>query len=143
VKRWQALVALAGLFVLGVVSGGLGAHLYYARALDRPPGPPPFFAGFMGARLERHLDLTPEQGARMRQILDQSRREAEALRRDLAPRMRDVMERSEQRIRELLTAEQRQRFEELRRRHRRRSDRFFDGPGGRRGHRRRPQPDGG
>ena len=142
-KRWQALVALLGLFVLGVVSGGLGAHLYYARALDRPPGPPPFFGGRLGPRLERHLELTPEQGEQLRDILDETRREAEALRRDLAPRMREVLERSEERIREILTPEQRQRFEEIRRQHRRRSDRFFGGRGERRGPGRRPPPDGG
>ena len=140
-KRRQALVALAGLFVLGVVSGGLGAHLYYARSLDRPPGPPPFFTRFMGPRLERLLELTPEQQVQMREILDESRREAEALRRDLAPRMHEVMERGESRIRELLTAEQLERFEGLQRRHRRRSDRFFGGPDGRRGQRRHPRPE--
>ena len=143
-RRWQAFAALAVLFVLGLVSGGLGAHLYYARALARPPAPPPPFGGRLAPRLERHLDLTAEQRERLREILDQTRLEAEALRRDLAPRMRDVMERSEQRIREILTPEQRQRFEELRRDHRRRSDRFFGGPGDRRGRRpRRPRPDGG
>ncbi len=142
-RRWQALVALAGLFVLGVVAGGLGAHLYYARALERPPGPPPFFGGFVGPRLERRLDLTPEQGAELRRVLDESRGEAEAMRRELAPRMREVMERTERRIQEILTPEQRQRFAELRRHHRRRSDRFFGGPGDRRGPRRRHQPDGG
>ena len=142
-KRWQALLALAGLFVLGVVSGSLGAHLYYARALDRPPGPPPFFGGRMGPRLERHLELTPEQGEQLRAILDETRREAEALRRELGPRMREVMQRSEERIREMLTPEQRQRFEELRRQHRRRSERFFGGPGERPGPRHRPRPDGG
>ena len=143
-KRWLALLALAGLFALGVVAGGLGAHLYYARALDRPlPGPPPLFGRLMGPRLERHLELTSEQSSELRRILDESRREAEAMRRELAPRMRDVMERAENRIDEILTPEQRQRFAELRRHHRRRADRFFGGPGERRGRRlHRPQGDG-
>ena len=142
-KRWQALIALAGLFVLGVVSGGLGAHLYYARSLERPPGPPPFFDRFMGPRLERHLELTPDQRRQLREVLEESRREAEALRHEMAPRMRELMQRTGVRIREILTPEQRQRFDELRRRQRRRSDRFFGGPDGRRGHQRRPPPDGG
>jgi len=142
VKRWQALIALTGLFVLGTVAGGLGAHLYYARALDRPPEPPPFFAGRLGPHLVRRLDLTPEQGEQLRQVLAESRREAEAMRRELAPRMREVMERSERRIQEILTPEQRRRFAELRRDSRRRSDRFFGGPGDRRG-RRRPHPEDG
>ena len=141
-KRWQALAALAGLFLLGVVSGGLGAHLYYARALARPPGPPPFVDRFMGPHLERRLDLSPEQRRQVREVLDETRRETEALRHDLAPRMREVMERSEQRIRKILTAEQRERFEQLRRSHRRRSDRFL-GRDDRDHHRRRRAPGGG
>ncbi len=131
-RRGPALAALAGLFALGVVSGGLGAHLYYARALARPPGPPPFLGRFAAPPLERHLDLTAEQRRAVRRILDESRREAEDLRRDLAPRLRDVMERSQERIREQLTPEQRERFDELRRRHYRRSERFFGRPEGRR-----------
>lgn len=142
-KRWQALVALAGLFVVGVVAGALGAHLYYARALDRPPAPPPFFAGRIGPRLERHLDLTPEQRVELRQVLEETRREAEAMRREMGPRMREVMEHNEQRIRALLTPEQRDRFDELRRRQRRRSDRFLGGADGRRRPHRRPHPEDG
>lgn len=134
-KRWQALAALAGLFAVGVVSGGLGAHLYYARALDRPAGPPPMFTGFMGPRLERHLDLTSEQRRQLREILDDSRLESDTLRRDLAPRMRDVMERTERRIEEILTPEQRERFAQLRRHQRRRAERFFGEPRSRRGYR--------
>ena len=139
-KRWQALLALVGLFALGTVAGGLGAHLYYARALDRPPAPPPFFGGRMGPRLERQLDLSPEQGEQLRQILDETRTEAEALRRDLAPRIRQVMERSEERIGEILTPEQRERFEQIRRGHRRRSERFFGDREGHRGPRRGARP---
>ena len=142
-KRWQALVALACLFVLGVVAGSLGAHLFYARSLDRPPGPPPFFGAPLGPRLERHLELTPEQAVELRRILDETRREAEAMRRELAPRMRQVMQRSEERIRAILTPEQEQRFEELRRHQRRRADRFFGGSDHRRGPRRPPQPEDG
>jgi Spy/CpxP family protein refolding chaperone len=142
-KRWQALVALAALFVLGVVSGALGAHLYYARSLERPPGPPPFLAPPMGHRLERQLQLSLEQRQELRRVLAESRHEAEALRRDLAPRLREMRQRTDERIRELLTPEQRERFERLQHRLRHRSDRFFGGPGGRREHRRRPQPEGG
>jgi Spy/CpxP family protein refolding chaperone len=143
VKRWQALAALGGLFVLGVVSGALGAHLYYARALDRPPGPPPFLGRPMGHHLERGLDLTPAQRRALRQILAESRREAEQLRGELAPRMREVMQRSEARIREILDPEQRRRFEELQRHHRRRSERFFGGPGHPHGPKHRPLPEDG
>lgn len=142
-KRWQALTALAALFALGVLSGALGAHLYYARALERPPGPPPFVGRFAGPRLEHRLDLSAEQRLQLREILEDTRREAERLRHELAPRMREVMERSDERIREILTPEQRERFAELRRRQRGRSDRFLGGSDEHpRRHRHRP-PGGG
>lgn len=141
-SRRQALLALAGLFALGVVAGGLGAHLYYARALGRPPGPPPFSSGRMGPYLERQLDLTAEQRRELRRILADSRREAEAMRREMAPRVRQAVERTEERIRELLTPEQRRRFEELRRHHHRRRERFFGPPGPDRRPHRRPPPSG-
>ena len=142
-RRWQALLALAGLFLLGTVAGSLGAHLYYARALARPPGPPPFFGRPMGPMLESRLDLSEEQRQELRQVLEESRREAEAMRAEMAPRMREIMARNEDRIRAILTPEQAERFEELRRRHRRRSERFFGGPHGRRGPRRPPRPEDG
>lgn len=143
-KRLWALLALAGLFLLGTLAGGLGAHLYYARAIDRPPpGPPPIFGRFMGPRLERALDLTPEQADQLRRVLEESRREAEAMRREMAPRMREMMVRGEARIEEILTPEQHERFDELRRRHRHRAERFFGGRDGRRGPRHEHAPDDG
>lgn len=133
-KRWQAFLALVVLFLLGTVAGGLGAHLYYARALGRPPVGPPSLAGsFMGPRLERALDLSPEQADQLRRILEENRREAEAMRREMAPRVRAAMARSEERIREILDPEQLERFERMQRRHRRRADRFFGGRGDHRG----------
>ncbi len=142
-RRWQAMVALAGLFALGVFSGSLGAHLYYVRSAERMPGPPPFLGPFFSHRLERGLDLSPAQRAEVLRILDDSHREAEALRGEVAPRLREVMERADERIRALLTPEQRQRFDEMRQRHRRRAERFYHGPGGRRPHRRHPTPEDG
>ena len=141
-KRWRALLALAGLFALGTLAGGLGAHLYYSRALDRPP-PGPLAGPFMGQRLERKLELSPEQASELRQILLESRREGEAMRREMEPHVRAMMARIDERIRAILTPEQLKRFEEMQRRHRRRSERFFGGPEGRRGPRHRPRPDPG
>ncbi len=92
----------------------------------------------MGQRLDRILDLSPEQARQVQRILAESRREMEALRRDLAPRLHAAMERSQQRIRDLLTPQQQRRFDELRHAHRHRAERFF-------GERRRhgPLPPGG
>lgn len=138
-KRWQALAAVAGVFVLGIAGGALGAHLYYSRSVAvRPPGPPAFGGPFFARQLHRQLDLSPGQAREIDLILADSRRQAETLRRDMAPRLRAVMEDTNRRIVELLSPEQQQRFEQLRHRHRRRAERFLHGRGGPRHPRHQP-----
>jgi Spy/CpxP family protein refolding chaperone len=129
-KRSLALVSVAGLFLLGIVIGALGMHLYDAR---HPfPGPPPPGGARMGLRTERLdelLDLTPEQKARIDEIRRESRAEGEALHAEMLPRVREHLERTRKRIAEVLTPEQRAKFDELANRQRARFERFMlDGP---------------
>jgi len=131
VKRSLALVSVAGLFLLGILIGALGMHLYYATKFPGPPGfgPRGHRPGgpFMGERLERELGLSVEQKQRIDEIIRESRVEGEALREEMFPRVHAQMERTRERIMEVLTPEQREKFEELRHRHRGRADRFFLG----------------
>jgi Spy/CpxP family protein refolding chaperone len=134
VKRWVALVAVLGVFVVGVAVGVLGTHLHYAREIGRVGG-----GGALGAhrfvqRLERELNLTEDQRRRVDAILEQSRREGDALHREMLPTVRAHMDRTAEQIREVLTPEQQAAFDELQQRHRRRAEHFFLGRGGRRSH---------
>jgi len=130
-KRSIAFTSVFGLFLLGVVVGALAMHLVYATRF--PPGPPhgPGRPGASGPefleRLERRLDLTPEQKDEIRAILVDSVGEAEGMRREMEPRVREHAERVGERIREVLTPEQRRRFDEMRRHQRGRTDRLFLG----------------
>jgi len=96
----NAVLALLAAFVLGMVAGG--AVLHIARMAlppppgPRPPGPPPI------RRLEHDLDLDREQVAKLRKILDASRE-----------RMHEEAEATRARIREILTPEQRERFDRM------------------------------
>jgi Spy/CpxP family protein refolding chaperone len=83
--------------------------------------------GFEG-QLRRELHLSREQVAQIRAILDDGHAESERIRGELAPRIREHMERIHDRIMDVLTAEQRERFDELHERHRRRADAFLLGP---------------
>jgi len=126
---------VAGLFLLGILVGALGTHLWYAQRLlpaalearEGPPGPGhgpgrgqghgpgPFFL----ERLQRQLDLTAEQRRQVEAILEESHREATALHEEMLPRVRAQLEQTRQRILEVLTPEQQERFEEFQRHHRR------------------------
>lgn len=133
-KKPVALVAMAALFLIGALAGALATHLYYARQLQRPGGPPAMAAERFAMRLERQLELTAEQKQRIDEIIRESHEESRALREQLSPEVRAHMERTHERILEILTPEQREKFEEVRRRNRRRFDQFFLGPGRGRGH---------
>jgi Spy/CpxP family protein refolding chaperone len=137
VSRWAALALVFTLFVVGVCVGALGMHLYDAhwKRGPEPPGGERFIA-----RLERELNLTDEQRQRIDEIVEESRREGDALHREMLPRVHEHMRATRQKIREVLTREQRARFEELNREHRRRAEHFFLGGGRGRGRGRRGPP---
>jgi hypothetical protein len=134
-KRSIAFTYVLGLFLLGILIGALGMHLWNAqrsalgpfggRGGMQPPGqemrrgsghgPGPFFL----ERLGRQLDLSPEQRESIAVIVEESHREAGALREEILPRVEAHLEQTRKRILEVLTPEQRERFEKFDRRHRR------------------------
>ncbi len=131
-NRVAALASVAALFLVGVLVGGLGTHLFFVNQPHRP-GPGGFRGDHFLELLERELALTTDQMRRIEEILEQSHAEGDALRREMLPRLRTTMAETRDRIREVLTPEQQAKFEELRQQHRRRVERMFLGRGGRPG----------
>lgn len=109
-KIWLVLV---GVFVLGCVTGAALTGLYRSRASgDRSEAR----ARAMHERFEkmRHeLNLTDQQTAAVRAILDETRNEYRALRTELRPRFEEPRQKARARIRALLTPEQQQKFDAL------------------------------
>jgi Spy/CpxP family protein refolding chaperone len=129
VKRSVALIAVAVLFAVGVAVGVLGMHLYYAREIARHGGGGDLGVQRFARHLDRVLDLNADQRRRIDEILEESRREGDALHREMLPRVREHMRRTADEVRAVLTPEQQARFDELQRRHRRRAEHFFLGRG--------------
>ncbi len=117
-SRFTAFAAALALLVSGIAIGVLGTLLVEGRR--RPPheafggGPPR--PGRMLDDLKQQLALSPEQETKIAAILDEGRREGEALRREMRPRLDQQVEAVRRRIEAELTAAQRTKFEELRRR---------------------------
>ena len=132
-KQVTASLAVLALLLLGFLAGVLGTHLFYARKFEKAGSLPMMASEFFAERLKRDLDLTEEQSDAIEEILDETRQRADTVRRELRPQVAALMEDSSERIREILTPEQRQEFEKLRAKHRRLADMFFLGPPGRRG----------
>ncbi len=72
------------------------------------------------------LDLSAGQRRQVDAILDQTRHEAEALRRRVVPQAEAIMEGTNLRLAEILTPEQRKQLEVIQRRHHQRLERFLE-----------------
>ena len=133
----QAVLVVAALFVIGVLVGGLGTHLYYTagtvsdRGLAMPSGgfsmPP---EGSVVSVFAQELDLTPEQLEQARQILAKAWMEAGALRDDLKPQVQGLLRGAADDLTVILTPAQQEKFEKMRQDYRRRTERFLLGPPG-------------
>jgi Spy/CpxP family protein refolding chaperone len=112
-NKWQVRLAAFVIFALGFAAGAfaLSAYRAWTRAEVRGDGPPRGGRGF--ERIIERLDLTSEQRTQVRQILDEARAEVEAARRDSEPRFADIRRRSDERLRQVLTPEQWQQFQQM------------------------------
>lgn len=128
-SKGLAVLLAAALFASGLAVGALAAHMFYAQKIFGHGGPPmpvgPRFEGW----LEHSLDLTAEQRREVGAILERSRREADELRLEMGPRLRRMNRRTVEDISQVLTPEQRERFEEHMARWDRRQRRFGPGRG--------------
>jgi hypothetical protein len=124
VNTWKVILATMVIFAAGVVTGGfLVRHIQGPDGGSRPRSPAssrvaqPVSAGGMRfeflRRIQRDLDLTPEQRERVDKILKESQERARKIMEPVAPEMRLEIQRTKQEFREVLTADQQARFDQL------------------------------
>jgi hypothetical protein len=113
--RVKAALAFAGVFALGVVTGGGAMRFRQARTFSGFVDGDPV-AGRQRAvlwALDRKLDLDRAQRDRIEAILAAHEPELDAAQRAMEPQVAPVFAKIEEEIRATLTAEQRPRFDEL------------------------------
>jgi Spy/CpxP family protein refolding chaperone len=127
--KWLLRLAVVGVFVLGGVAGALLTNLYYVRLAHGSRGWMRDGAGsFVGLRnLTERLDLTEDQSTQVRTILDQARKELFELRQESDPRVQEIRSRTDQKLKEVLTDSQWEKFKQLK-------SEFRERHRGRRGH---------
>ena len=125
-SSWQVRAAAAVIFLLGFAAGALALNAYRAwRDAHAQPAPQDRFR-----QMSQRLQLSPEQEAQVRQVFDDTRSQLDALRRESEPRVQDIRGRADERLRQALTPEQWQRFQQMREEMRGRGRRGRDGGGG-------------
>jgi Spy/CpxP family protein refolding chaperone len=111
---WQVWALIAVVFVLGTLTGASVISLYHTRraagsASEKHGGP----RRGMIEKMKQELNLTDEQAVQIQALMEESRKDFRAAF-DACPQLKETRDKTAARIRPLLTAEQQQKFDELR-----------------------------
>jgi len=112
-KRSEAAVLVLMVFLLGALLGGLGNHLWGERVWGKqtPVGPPTKTQ--IIADLTQQLELTPDQQKQLTGIVDDTRAQWRTLYSTIEPQHEQIRQQSRDRIRAILTPEQKPKFEDF------------------------------
>lgn len=126
-NTWKVILATLVIYGAGVMTGGLLVNLT-AKSKPRAPLPPQPIINIQRPeflrRLDRQLALTQEQFETIEEIINESNDRTKALWEPIAPALKAELREVHDKIRAVLTADQRKKFEEeiLRPRPARKSD---------------------
>jgi len=111
----KAFLLVFILFVLGIALGGVGTYVVTSRVHAARPQTTtlPHTPANTMAMFTRDLNLTPDQQKQIEAILNDTRGKYQALHEKLDPEYEQVRQQGRERIRQILTQEQRPKFEDL------------------------------
>ena len=107
-NKWQVRIAAAIIFVLGFTAGILALNIYRTLA-HRGDGPRDRFE-----QLSQRLDLNADQKTKVQQIFSDTREQLRALRQESEPKVNDIRRQADERLQQVLTPEQWQKFQMMR-----------------------------
>jgi Spy/CpxP family protein refolding chaperone len=124
VNTWKIILATMVIFGTGVVTGGLLVQHATRARVPRVPRPAsvvrPAQQSLPGTmrleflrRMQRELNLTPEQQQRVDVLIKESQERTKRLMEPVSPQLREEVQRTREKFRSLLTPEQRKQFDEL------------------------------
>src|ERR1043165_3832112 len=106
--KWQVRGAAVLIFVLGFVAGMLALSGYRAWA-RRAQNPEDRFE-----QLATRLQLNPDQKTKVQQIFGDTRQQLQSLRKESEPKVNEIRQQTDQRLQQTLTADQWQKFQQMR-----------------------------
>jgi Spy/CpxP family protein refolding chaperone len=117
VLQWKLIAGFLLVFLAGGVTGAFvgAAHVrHFFFAAPRPA----VISERMRERLQRQLNLTPEQVGKISPILDKAAVELHQVRRDTGRRVHEIIAETHRQMADVLTDEQRGKLRQLEERHR-------------------------
>ena len=107
-SKWQVRGAVVAIFVLGFVAGMLALHAY-GRWAHRPQPPENRFD-----QMATQLKLNDDQKTKVQQIFTDTRQQLQNMRKESEPRVNDIRQQADQRLQQVLTPDQWQKFQQMR-----------------------------
>ena len=105
-NKWQARGFAIVIFVLGFTAGILSLNAYHWIRNRRPAD--------RFEQMANRLQLNADQKPKVQQIFGDTRQQLQNLRKESEPRVNDIRQQADQRLQQVLTAEQWQKFQQMR-----------------------------
>jgi|SRR5712675_685058 len=109
----KAVLLVFLVFVLGIALGGVGMYMVTTRVLAAHPQTPVHNPANTMAMFTRDLNLNPDQQKQIQAILSDTRAHYATLHDKFDPEYERARQEGRERIRQLLTPEQKPKFEDL------------------------------
>ncbi|HKO62578.1 MAG TPA: hypothetical protein VJV03_15540 [Pyrinomonadaceae bacterium] len=110
-SKWQVRAAALLIFVIGFAGGALAFNAYQKWSRSRE------YRVDRATRFEAMLDrlqLSNDQKTQVKQILDETRQQLEALRKESEPRFAGIRQQADERLQKVLSPEQWKQFQQER-----------------------------
>jgi len=107
-SNWKFRGVAIVMFALGFTSGILALNAFRAWSHRNPPQADRF------EQLATRLQLNSDQKTKVQQIFSDTRQQLQALRKEAEPRVNDIRQQTDQRLQQVLTPDQWQKFQQLR-----------------------------
>ncbi len=113
-QNWKTIVGVAGVFVLGMIAGGLVTARALQKRVPRPlPPGSPLVADWVVRRLDWQLGLDREQRRQILAIMQETQRELQKTQAQIRPQMDKVFAESNQKIRAVLRPDQQEKYDQI------------------------------
>ena len=117
-NKWQARGFTLVIFLLGLTTGIMSVNAYHWVRARRSPTD-------RFEQLATRLQLNADQKTKVQQIFADTRQQLQMLRKESEPRINDIRQQTDNRLQQVLTPDQWQKFQQMR-------SEMRDRPGGRR-----------
>ena len=118
-NRWRVILSATLIFLAGFATGAVIVRTYAPKIVKRTHVSPPLPIGNERrqeyiAKLDRELQLTPEQRGKVEEILAESQKRMKEIWEPMEPQVKEEYRRTRREIAEILTPEQQEKMKQWR-----------------------------